>query len=237
MLLVNLPMRITPRARSYPLGFEGITPLPARVTADRLVHVHTGIDGAADAVAFGIAAMDDPPVYSYSLFGRQVGWQELAAAIRQAGAVYLARYEPKRIHLVEAGGAAEEASTSDEPVARFGERVALLGADCTCDEMGRVQVTAHWEAEVPVKTDATVFAHLLDSSGAIVAQADGHPLLGMLPFWLWEPGEVVRDVRHFQAVPGGEYVVRLGMWEIAKGEPLPAPGLADGVVRLRVSCP
>jgi len=237
MLLVNLPMRITPRARTYPLGFEGITPLPARVTADGLVYVHTGIHGAADAVAFGIAALDDPPVYSYSLFGQPVGWEELPAAIRQADAVYLTRYQPKRIRLVQAGGAAEEASTPDEPLARFGERVALLDAACNCDEMGQVHVTAHWQVQVPVKTDATVFAHLLDPSGAIVAQADGHPLLGMLPFWLWQPGEVLRDARHFQPVPGGEYVVRLGMWEIATGEPLPAPGLTDGVVRLRVSCP
>ncbi len=100
LLFVNLPKRITPRGRVYPLGFEGITPLPARVTAERLVYVHAGIHDAAEAVAFGIVATDQPAGYDYKLFGQLlVGWEELAAAARQARAVYLARYEAGRIHL------------------------------------------------------------------------------------------------------------------------------------------
>jgi len=75
VLLVNLPTRIKPRSRMYPLGFEGITPLPARVTADNLVYVHTGIHDAAAAVSFGSAAPESPPGYRYQLFGRPVGWE------------------------------------------------------------------------------------------------------------------------------------------------------------------
>jgi hypothetical protein len=52
LLLVNLPMRIKPHSRTYPLGFEGFTPLPERVTASDLVYVHTGIHDAARAVSF-----------------------------------------------------------------------------------------------------------------------------------------------------------------------------------------
>jgi hypothetical protein len=248
MLLVNLPLRITPRGRTYPLGFEGITPLPARVTAEELVAVHTGIRDAAEAVAFGIAAADDPPGYTYQPFGQPVGWEELAAAVRRTRAVYLTRYEPERIRLVEAGGRAGSGGATGGgnppggPLARFGDhrfgdRVALLDAACTCDEAGQAHLTAHWRAEASIKTDATVFAHLLDPQDTIVAQADGYPLLGMLPFWLWEPGEIVRDVRHFDAVPAGEYTVRLGMWELATEAQWPATGYSDGVVRLPVRCP
>ncbi|HEY72052.1 MAG TPA: hypothetical protein G4N99_02140 [Thermoflexia bacterium] len=235
ILLVNLPMRITPHGRAYPLGFEGVTPLPMRVTAEELVRVHTGIRDAAEAVAFGIVAADDPPDYDYQLFGREAGWEELAAAVRQARAVYLTRYENKRIHLVEAGSASEP--ISGEPLARFGDRVALLKAECTCDARGQVHLTAHWQVETSVKTDATVFAHLLDSEGALAAQADGYPLLGMLPFWLWEPGEVVRDTRHFDPVQAGEYTIRLGMWELATGERWLADNQPDGVMLLPVRCP
>jgi hypothetical protein len=237
LLLVNLPMRITPRGRIYPLGLEGITPLPARVTAEGLVAVHTGIRDAAEAAAFGIAAVDEPPGYTYQLFGQPVGWEELAAAVRQTRAVYLTRYGSERIRLVEAGGAVGPAGRSSEPLARFGDRVALLEAACTCDEAGQVHLTAHWQVETAVKTDATVFAQLLDSAGTLVGQADGYPLLGMLPFWLWEPGEVVHDVRHFDPVRPGAYTVRLGMWELATGEHWPAAGRPDGVVLLPVHCP
>ena len=224
VLLVNLPMRITPRSRTYPLGFEGVTPLPARVTAEGLVYVHTRLHDAAEAVAFGIVAVDEPPGYIYQLFGRSVSWEELADTIRQARAVHLTCYEPDHIHLVEAGAVGRGAVIA--PL-RFGERVTLLDAACTCDEAGQVHLTAYWRAKVDVERDVTVFAHLLGPEGELVAQADGYPLLGMFPFWLWQPGEVVRDVRHFDTQQPGEYSVALGVWDPTSGARLPATAL-DG---------
>ena len=248
MLLVNLPMQITPQDRTYPLGFEGVTPLPMRVTADELVYVHTGIPGAAEAVAFGIAAASEPPGYTYQLFGPAVGWEELVAAARRSHAVYLARYEAERIHLVEAGAYFHPLPSpppwgegiqgeGENLLARFEDRVALLAAECTCDEAGRVHLSAYWRVEKALKTDATVFVHLLGPDGTLLAQADGYPLLGMLPFWLWEPGEIVRDVRDLGSVPAGEYTIRLGMWELATGKHWPAAGHPDGTVHLAVRCP
>jgi hypothetical protein len=235
LLLVNLPMRITPRGRVYPLGFEGVTPLPTRVTAEGLVYVHTGIHAAAEAVAFGVVAADEPPGYTYQLFGPQAGWEELASAVRRGYTVYLTRYEPRRIHLVEAGAASD--AIPGESLARFGDRVALLDAVRTCDEAGQVRLTAYWQVEAKVETDATVFAHLLGPDGTLVTQTDGYPLLQMLPFWLWEPGEVMRDVRHFNPVPTGDYTIRLGMWDLATGNQWPATEYPNGVVLLPIRCP
>jgi hypothetical protein len=235
LLLVNMPMRITPQDRTYPLGFEGVTSLPMRVTAEDLVYVHTGIHDAATAIAFGVVAADEPPGYTYRLFGPQAGWEEVATAVRQGHTVYLTRYEAERIHLVEAGSASQ--APSGEALARFGDRVALLDTSCTCDAAGQVHLTAYWQVEAKAKTDATVFAHLVDTDGALVTQADGYPLLHMLPFWLWEPGEVVRDVRHFAPVSGGDYAIRLGMWDLSTGEQWSAAGQPDGIVLLAVHCP
>jgi hypothetical protein len=235
LLLVNLPMRLTPQDRLYPLGFEGITPLPLRVTAEGLVQVHTDGNSAAEAVAFGIAAVNKPAGYTYRLFGHEVGWVELAAAIRQARTVYLTRYEEERIHLIQAGGPREP--TPGEPMAHFRDHVTLLDAKGTCDEAGQVGLTAHWRVEPGLGTDVTIFVHLLDASGTVVIQADGYPLLGLLPFWLWEPGEVMRDVRHFDPMPPGEYTIRLGLWELATGEHWLATDHQDGVILLPVRCP
>ena len=235
LLLVNLPLRITPRGRIYPLGFEGITPLPARVTAGEIVAVNAGRPGAAEAVALGVAAADEPPGYTYRFYGREVGWAEMATAIRRSGTVYLAKYEPERIHLAEAGSTSE--IVPSKPLARFGNHVALLNAECACDESGQVRLDAHWQVETAVETDTTIFAHLLDQDGALVAQADGYPLLGMLPFWFWEPGEGLWDVRYFDPAPPGDYTVRLGIWEPATGEQWAAEEWADGVVLLPVRCP
>jgi hypothetical protein len=236
ILLVNLPWQIVPQQRVYPLGFEGVTPLPARVTAEELVYVHTRIRAGAEAVSFGVVAPQPTPKRSYQLYGDPVGWQELARAARQASTIYLARYEPDRIHLVEAGAVGVPAPPGG-PVAHFGEQATLLEATPTCDDAGRVHLTAYWQVESAVETDATVFAHLLDAEGVLAGQADGYPLLGMQPFWVWRPGEVVRDVRHFEPVPAGEYTVQLGLWEPATGKRWPAEGHADGVVRVPVHCP
>ncbi len=235
LLLVNMPLRLTPSSRVYPVGFEGVTPLPKRVTAEGLVYVHTGIHDAAEAIAFGVVAADEPSGYSYQLFGPPAGWEELIAAVRQGRTIYLTRYEADRIHLVEAGAASEP--PPDEPLARFGAQVTLLDATATCDQAGQVHLAAYWQVETQVETDATVFAHLLGPDGAIITQVDGYPLLQLLPFWLLDPGEVVRDLRHFDAVPPGDYTIRLGMWDLATGDPWPADELADGVVLLPVHCP
>ena len=236
VLFVNLPMRLTPTWRVYPLGFEGFVPLTPEVTADDLVYVHTGLRGVADAAAFGIASVDTPELYSQEVFGRASGWEELAAAVRQASSVYLTRYDSQYIQLVEAGGPAVAGEPGD-PLARFGEDLALLSLYGECSEDGWVRVTAHWRVEAQLGADATVFAHLLASDGTLVSQADGYPLAGLLPFWLWEAGEAMRDERVFAPVEPGEYAVRLGVWELATGEHWPAEGWSGDVVLLSVSCP
>lgn len=236
VLLVNLPRRITPNGRMYPLGFEGVTPLPMRVSAEALAYVHTGVRDAAQAVAFGVGATDQPAGYRFQLFGPPVGWKEVADAARRARSVYVARYESDGIRLLQAGGL-EESEAPMAPLARFGDHLELLEGFSTCDEAGRVHLTTRWRTRSDIQVDASVFAHLLRSDGTLIAQADGRALLGMLPFWMWKAGETVRDVRHFDAVPVGAYVVRLGVWEPSSGNRWPAAGYDDGVVTFSVSCP
>jgi len=206
LLLVNLPMRITPRERLYPLGFEGVTPLPQRVTAEGLVAVHTGLDYPARAVASGLIAGEEPNTYSRLFWGPDMGWEDLAETSRWAGTVYVARYSPSTISLVEAGGSPDQVPDST-PVAVFfststSHTISLVDVSAACDRDGHVSLTATWETRAATKIDVTVFAHLLTDDGAtLLSQADGYPLLGMRPFWLWQPGERLRDIRYFDPVP------------------------------------
>lgn len=236
MLLVNLPRRITPERRLYPLGFEGVTPLPMRVSAEELAYVHTGVRAGAEAVALGVVATDEPNGYTYELFGRPVGWQEASEAMREADSVYLTQYETRRIHLVEAGGVGAPAVDAGVQAA-FGEHLELLDASAVCDEGGIVRLTTWWVIGSDVTVDLSVYAHLLESDGTMAAQADGRPLLGMLPFWLWDRHEVVRDVRHFAPVESGTYGVQFGLWEPATGEHWRAEGYPEGAVVLSADCP
>jgi hypothetical protein len=236
LLLVNLPMRITPSKRVYPLGFEGITPLPQRVTGANIIYVHTGITGGAETASFGVVATDDPNSYSYQLLGPLLTWQELATAIRRNEMTLLADYQETSIRLLEAGAIADN---TEHPgaVAVFGGQVELLTAESDCDREGNLALTATWRVHGSIQTDVTVFAHILNGGGALVAQADGHPFLGMLPFRLWQPGETMRDSRHFGTLHPGQYTLVLGLWEASSGVRWSVADHGGDSVSLTVNCP
>jgi len=52
-------------------------------------------------------------------------------------------------------------------------------------------------AHAKIEEAYTVFVHLLDEEGHIVAQHDGWPVDGMRPTFTWEQGEELLDVHRF----------------------------------------
>lgn len=237
LLLVNLPTSLIPARRIFPLGFEGVTPLPKRVPAERIVHAHTGRENATEARSFAILDTSTPAGYDVHPYGQPMGWEEILEFLRRGYAVYLARYEGQDVVLEEAGRMRRGMTPPPTPLTRFGEDVLLLDLQALCDEAGRVELRAYWAVTEDLGTDVTVFAHLLGEDGGLVTQADGYPVGGMAPLWLWQPGELVRDVRAFDAVPPGTYTVRLGMWELATGARWEAAGHPEGMLHLPVHCP
>jgi hypothetical protein len=137
---------------------------------------------------------------------------------------------------MDAGGV-EAASVAADVQARFGDRIDLLEVSHTCDRAGRIHLTTWWRARSDIDVDVSVFGHLMGPGGGVAAQADGRPLMGMLPFWLWERAEVVRDVRHFPPVESGTYTIQLGIWEPATGTRWSVTSPSDDGVSLQVHCP
>ncbi|HEY8476462.1 MAG TPA: glycosyltransferase family 39 protein [Chloroflexota bacterium] len=107
--------------------------------------------------------------------------------------------------------------------ARFGDAVRLLGYDLALAPSG-AEITLYWQAIANVPESYTVFAHLLDRSGALVSQHDGLPRGGLYPTSAWEAGEVVRD-RRVLALPDGaegSYRIHVGLYKLETGQRLPA---------------
>jgi hypothetical protein len=77
---------------------------------------------------------------------------------------------------------------------------------------GHWMLVLDWLAHGPV--DGQVFVHVLDGNGALVFQADGAALGGMLPMWTWQEGDRVHDVRHlYLPAQGGPYTVTVGVFD------------------------
>jgi 4-amino-4-deoxy-L-arabinose transferase-like glycosyltransferase len=125
----------------------------------------------------------------------------------------------------------------------LGNQIALLGYDLEPMEVRAGEpftLTLYWRAERRPETDYTVFVHLLDEAGNLVAQMDGPPQGGAYPTPWWEAGDEVEDVRRV-ALPAdaGEGTHRLvvGLYQrgtmerlpVFTGDGMPVP---DGAIRL-----
>jgi 4-amino-4-deoxy-L-arabinose transferase-like glycosyltransferase len=64
----------------------------------------------------------------------------------------------------------------------------------------KVNVTLVWQALARITESYTVFVHLLDDDGRLVAQHDGISLFGTRPTTSWQPGERFID-RHAMTIP------------------------------------
>ena len=81
-------------------------------------------------------------------------------------------------------------------------------------------VTLTWNSLEPVPRPWTVFVHLVDAAGAIVAESNSQPRGAALPFPLWTPGDWIADT-HTLLLPAGlapgSYELRVGLYRPEKG--------------------
>ena len=92
-----------------------------------------------------------------------------------------------------------------------------------------IQIELIWHALAEVDTDYTVFVHVLDAGGNIVAQRDVMPLDNTYPTSLWAAGEYIADTHSFADLPPGTYRLRAGLYDQATGQRLPVDSSGDFV--------
>jgi hypothetical protein len=118
-------------------------------------------------------------------------------------------------------------------LARFSRSIALLDSvradDVNPDTM---RVTLQWEDLQPVQTPYTVFVHVVDPTGKVVAQNDSPPRFGAYPTTAWEPLDTVSDSHDISlaGVPPGTYRVLVGLYLPTTGIRLTAHPAAGEVV-------
>ena len=112
------------------------------------------------------------------------------------------------------------------PVA-FEQHISLLGYDLPRQRLTPGElfaVTLHWVADVPVAEDYTVFVHVVDAAGELVAQDDSWPAADRAPTSTWQPGQPVAD-RHYIFLPptlaSGPYQVQVGLYHAETGWRIP----------------
>ncbi|MAT96471.1 MAG: hypothetical protein CL608_04950 [Anaerolineaceae bacterium] len=114
--------------------------------------------------------------------------------------------------------------------ANFGDQIMLIGYDLQT-EADSIRLTTYWQALRPIVEDFTIFVHLLDEAGNLIAQQDAQPQGGRYPTSIWHVGEVVVDERLIKSDAAETAVslsVGLYMPENGQRVPLTAEGQPPG---------
>jgi hypothetical protein len=120
-------------------------------------------------------------------------------------------------------------SAPDQPAIdiRFADQIALTHIALQ-QSAGQWTANLYWRSDAARPDfDATIFLHLIDQNGAIVAQHDARPLNGQYPTFIWDQGEVIRTEHPLGAVDLQGLALRIGMYTFPG--PVNLPAAVDGV--------
>jgi len=111
------------------------------------------------------------------------------------------------------------ASGPQHPVAfRFEPGIQLLGYDVAPPPYyagQTVRLQLYWQASERLAEDYTVFVHVLDRNGQLIAQQDNPPVRGTQPTSTWKPGTAMVDPYDLSIPKGaqpGEYTLAVGLY-------------------------
>ena len=156
-------------------------------------------------------------------------WHGPAAAAFSGILLALALIAPRWIVAAYAPPPALTAQPQVELNEMLGEHITLVGysLDRTQARPGdTLNLTLFWRTDAPLDRDYSVFVHLVDDLDIIQAQHDTYPGAGALPTSDWPPGQIIADAHQIHipetAPAPGVYRIRVGMYDFATGQRLPA---------------
>ena len=199
----------------YPWTPTGGILIPPYAQPRDFVRFNGGPDRAVSGVSFAGYAP------GWRTFGPEIGGEALRAAVAESAVTVFDLGRGGFVDLPAAwrpGGASE-----GEPQATFGGALALVsGAAVATGDSAHVQLD--WRVVAPPTFLPTVFVHVYDAAGALVAQSDGPPAGGFAPVDLWRPGDGLSDTRviDLSALPPGEYTIAAGVYNPGDGVRLAA---------------
>jgi len=115
---------------------------------------------------------------------------------------------------------------------RFGSEIRLVGYQVATPEPhpgDDVRLVLYWQADAKPAGDFSIFIHILNESGELVAQRDSMPRDDALPTSHWPAGDLLDDTHLISLptdLPAGDYQIVLGMYVWQTGDRLPVTTLA-----------
>jgi hypothetical protein len=115
----------------------------------------------------------------------------------------------------------------------LGDNISLIASSGLRWANGHGELSLTWRADKSLRTDYTVFVHLLDAQNDILAQGDALPRAGDYPTHAWSMGDIVIDVHQFsidRARLANVAHIAVGMYNPADGKRLPVSTGGDAII-------
>lgn len=162
----------------------------------------------------------------WATYGENLGLNGLKQALREGMNVYLFDLRHWRFFNLSAHWqvAASGNNANDDILARWGDVMALVGHHMALKE-DRVEVSLRWRALRTPAQYYTVFIHIWNGRGEVLAQEDAMPVDNILPTVLWDAGDEVLDQHRVTlpaSLPPDHYWVAVGIYDSETVERLPA---------------
>ena len=94
-----------------------------------------------------------------------------------------------------------------------------------------LEIRLHWQVLEHPQVRYTLFLHLVDSDGQLVAQQDQPPLGESAPTYSWQPGQQIETTLRLALpsdLPAGPYTLRAGLYNGERRLPVSQQGEAVG---------
>jgi len=211
-LFINTVELFTFKDQEFPLGWFGalVSPWHNRIVADRNLRAQS-----ADWVIEPAQAqqVQDQARLKLEFHGQPLPPDQLQTAILSATQVFRVEAPRGDLQLFQIGEIERSATPPASAVAVWANDLRLISATLE-SEAGVPVLHFDWHIGGPIDPAVTVFVHVQDVNGQVVAQADGDLVGGYVPIGMWQTNDRVEERRPLilPDLPPGEYRIAIGLY-------------------------
>ncbi len=230
-LFLNVPDRFEYRHAFYPLGYWGMLLAPVSQDLGDFIWLASPFRPRTETRSLTTRPLIDKAIkaspFEVNTRGVEAYDQgKLMDSVMWADQTYVTDYHPDGALTLQSVGEIRAKPTSPAFLARPKQVVGtiqniatLINATVTW-QPNIATISLTWQAIAPAQPTDTIFVHLIDADGQVVAQADGDSLNGLIRPSAWQPGQLIIDQRQIQlnGIPTRGLQVRVGMYSRESGQ-------------------
>ena len=212
---INLPSSLTMPNATYPLGHEGTVFMVSYIPLDRILPVQTN----RAVLPYQLRRQEDirPQLsYIYDVMGDGRDWPQLVSETPSLK-IYATLYDEPQITLQYVG-------QTDPPIAEptsghFPDLGLTLSHTRPTIKDGHITIPLIWHSQQQNGAEWTIFVHILNEKGELIAQADGQAWQNSYPLTQWPLDLAIEDVRSAQLPDDYTQIqINVGLYNSVTGE-------------------